>query len=146
MSFSPAPAVSCEKHPADPGGEGAFGVLASKKRIHGLVITILLGAGSPLLGAGGQAYVPGRLLVGGHERARRRRRGLGQRTFAATALPELGRAQLAAVLELLLAEADGEGHDEDVVLLDELIAQITGAVGDDVDAGHPASLPRAGRV
>ena len=57
-------------------------------------------------------------------------------------LPELGGRQLAAVLELLVAEADGQRHDDDVVLLDELVGQVAGAVGDDVDAGHARSLPR----
>ena len=51
-------------------------------------------------------------------------------------------AELAAVLELLVAEADGQRHHDDVVLLDELVGQVAGAVGHDVDAGHAGSLPR----
>jgi hypothetical protein len=32
------------------------------------------------------------------------------------------------------------------VLLDELVGQVAGTVGHDVDAGHAASLPRRGRT
>ena len=60
----------------------------------------------------------------------------GQVALAVAALPELGRRQLAAVLELLAPEADGQRHHDDVVLLDELVGQVAGTVGDDVDAGH----------
>ena len=60
----------------------------------------------------------------------------GQVALAAAALPELGRGELAPVLELLVAEADGQRHHDDVVLLDELVGQVAGTVGDDVDAGH----------
>src|ERR1700722_7825546 len=62
--------------------------------------------------------------------------GRRQVTLAAATLPELGRGELAAVLELLVAEADRQRHDDDVVLLDELVGQVAGTVGDDVDAGH----------
>ena len=49
----------------------------------------------------GVGALVGGLLVGGLERRRGRGRGLGQGGMAAAALPELGRRELAPVLELL---------------------------------------------
>ena len=76
------------------------------------------------------------LLVGGLERAGGGGGGLGQVALPAAAVPELRRRQIAAVLELLGAEADGQRHDDHAVLLDELVGQVAGTVGHDVDAGH----------
>src|SRR6202034_1835521 len=72
----------------------------------------------------------------------RRRRRFGEGTLALAATPELLGAQLASVFELLVAEANGQGYDDDVVLLDQIFGEITGAVGHDPDTGHRRSLPR----
>ena len=103
-----------------------------------------VGAGD--LGGDGQAEdgvgtLVGRLLEGGLEHAGGGGGRRGQIALAAAALPELGRGELAPVFELLVAEADGQRHHDDVVLLHELVGQVAGTVGDDVDAGHE-SLPR----
>ena len=103
------------------------------------------------LGGDGQAEdgvgaLVGGLLEGGLEGAGGGGGGLGQVALAAAALPELGRRELAPVLELLGAEADGQRHHDDVVLLDELVGQVAGTVGDDVDAGHAGSLATEGRA
>ena len=46
-------------------------------------------------------------------------------------------AELAAVVELLVAEADRERHDLDAVLRDLLVGEVAAAVGDDA-YGHGA--------
>ena len=60
----------------------------------------------------------------------------GSVTLALATAPELVGRQLAAVLELLGAEANGQGHDDDVVLLDQILGEVTGAVGHDPHTGH----------
>ena len=76
------------------------------------------------------------LLEGGSEGAGRRLRGFGEVAPAPAALPELRRGELAAVLELLFAEADGQRYHDDVVLLHELVGQVARTIGHDVDTGH----------
>jgi hypothetical protein len=58
------------------------------------------------------------------------------------AAPELLGAERASVFELLGAESNRQGHDDDVVLLDQIVGQVTGAVGHDPYTGHGWSLPR----
>ncbi len=69
----------------------------------------------------------------------------GQIALALAPVPELVGRQLAAVLELLGAETDGERHHQDVVLLDQVLGEVTGAVGHNPDTGHATSLPRGPR-
>ena len=75
----------------------------------------------------GEAAV-GLLEAAGRRRGRRRQ--LGRRRAAG---PELGRRQLLAVDQLLVAEADAERDDLDAPLLDEVVGEVAGAVGDDAD-------------
>ena len=64
--------------------------------------------------------LPVRLL----ELAGRRGCGLGQRGRLRRAGPELGDRELVAVDELVVAEADGERHDRDAVLIGDRLGQV----------------------
>ena len=68
------------------------------------------------------------------ERARRRRRGLGQHVGGGHLLVEVLDAELDAVGVLVVAEADGERHDLDAERVGLLLRQIARAVGDDADS------------
>ena len=73
----------------------------------------------------------------------RGRGGFGQIALALAPVPELVGRELAAILELLGAETDGERYDQHVVRFDQVLGEVTGAVGHNPHTGHPTSLPRA---
>ena len=61
---------------------------------------------------------------------------------------ELGGVQIDPIGQLVLAEADGEGHDRDAVGVDDVLGQVARAVGDEADASHsvpPGSGGTGGR-
>ena len=66
----------------------------------------------------------------------------GRAPFALATAPEFLGGELPPVLELLDAESNCQRHDDEVVLLDQIVGQVTGAVGHDPHTGHGSSLPR----
>ena len=87
----------------------------------------------------------GEPAVGLLEAARRRGGGRRQLRRRRAAGPELGRRQLLAVDELLVAEADAERHDLDAPARDELGGEVAGAVGDDADRCRGSRMHGAAR-
>ena len=63
----------------------------------------------------------------------RRGRGLRQRTVGAVAAIHVGRGKVQPVVIALLSEQNHKGEDFDVITLDQLRREITGAVGGDDD-------------
>ena len=61
---------------------------------------------------------------------------LGQVALALAAAPELLGRELAPVLELLGAESNRQGNHDQVVLFDQIVGEVTGAVGHDPHTGH----------
>ena len=87
----------------------------------------------------GGAFV-GELAVRLLELAGRRCGRLGQRRRRRAARPELGRREVAAVDELLVADADRQRHDLDPELVGDALREIAGGVGDDADAHDGGSV------